>query len=79
MAYSLSLFRWSNYRNGADTSVEAHASRDSGVVVVVVVRKLCASCGPAGFIGGSWPSAALLHGWNHCGVWKDDDLGNNGG
>jgi hypothetical protein len=76
MAYSLSLLRWSNYPNGADASVEAHASRDSGVVVVVVVRKLCASRGPAGFIGGSWPSAVLLHGWNH---WKGDDLGNNVG
>lgn len=41
--------------------------RDSGVVVVVVVKKLCASGGPTGFSGGSWPSAAALHAWNHSG------------
>ena len=41
--------------------------RDSGVVVVVVVKKLCASRGPTGFSGGSWPSAAALHAWNHSG------------
>jgi hypothetical protein len=52
-----------NYRNGADrVAQECGGACDSGVVVVVVVRKLCAACGPTGFSGGSWTSVDNLHG-----------------